>query len=60
MAKRAERYDARHYPYLNLGRLYTRRQLYDLAAIEFQEALELNPGDPVASAFLDEHPLRLN
>jgi len=58
LAKHADRYQARHYPYLNLGRLYTLRHQYDLAALEFLEALEHSPGDPVAAGFLALHPLR--
>lgn len=59
-AKIARRYEPRHYPYLNLGRLYAMRGMNDLAAVEFERALELNPEDYVAAAFLDRHPLRPN
>lgn len=55
-AKSAERYEPRHFPYLNLGKLYAMKGLYDLAALEFEEALVFNPDDPVATEFLREHP----
>jgi tetratricopeptide (TPR) repeat protein len=59
-AKKARRYEPRHYPFLNLGRLYALRGHNDLAAIEFEQALDLNPEDSVASAFLEKHPLQPN
>jgi len=59
-AKRAPRYEPRHFPYLNLGKLYAIQGRNDLAAIEFEEALAINPGDPVASAFLEKHPPQVN
>ena len=52
-AKRATRYEPRHFPYLNLGRLYFARGQIADATREFEEALRLNPGDPLASAFLE-------
>jgi tetratricopeptide (TPR) repeat protein len=59
-AKNAPRYEPRHYPFLNLGRLYALRGYYDLAAMEFEQALKLSPDDSVASAFLEKHPLQPN
>ena len=59
-AKRAERYEPRHFPYLNLGRLYAARGLVTEAAQEFEEALRLAPGDPVATAFLERLRYRVN
>ncbi len=59
-AKTAPRYEPRHYPFLNLGRLYALRGQYDLAAVEFEGALGLHPGDRVAREFLERHPLRVN
>jgi Tfp pilus assembly protein PilF len=59
-AKRAERYEPRHFPYLNLGRLYAARGLATEAALEFEEALRLAPGDPVAKAFLEQLRYRVN
>ncbi len=52
-AKGAGRYEPRHYPYLNLGRLYAERGMVSEALAEFQGALALHPGDPVATSFLE-------
>lgn len=51
-AKRAARYEPRHFPFLNLGRLYFVEGRVADAAREFEEALRLNPGDPLARAFM--------
>ncbi|KAA0255219.1 tetratricopeptide repeat protein [Acidobacteria bacterium ACD] len=51
-AKRAERYESRHFPYLNLGRLLFARGMVGESLAEFEEALRLHPGDPVAKSFL--------
>jgi Tfp pilus assembly protein PilF len=59
-AKTAPRYEPRHFPHLNLGRLHALRGHNDLAAEEFLQALAHNPGDPLATAFLAEHPRVLN
>jgi Tfp pilus assembly protein PilF len=52
-AKQAPRYEPRHFPYLNLGRLHASRGDLAEAFVEFQGALELNPGDPVALGYLE-------
>jgi len=52
-AKKAPRYDPRHFPYLNLGRLRAVRREYAEAVAEFEGALELSPGDPVALRLLE-------
>ena len=52
-AKTAARYEPRHFPFLNLGRVYFDRGQMAEATREFEEALRLNPGDPLARAFLD-------
>jgi Tfp pilus assembly protein PilF len=51
-AKRAPRYEPRHFPYLNLGRLRAARGEFAEALVEFEEALRQNPGDPLALHFL--------
>lgn len=51
-AKRAPRYEPRHFPYLNLGRLRAVRGEFAEALVEFQGALELSPDDPLALHFL--------
>jgi len=59
-AKRAERYEPRHFPYLNLGRLYHARGDVAEALAEFEGALALAPGDPVATSFLEQLRLKVN
>ncbi len=44
-AKKASRYDSPHYPYLNLGRLYSAQGSLFLALKEFKEAARLAPED---------------
>lgn len=59
-AKRAERYEPRHFPCLNLGRILFAKGDVAGALAEFEEALLLNPGDPVAAAFLEKLRLKVN
>jgi tetratricopeptide (TPR) repeat protein len=44
-AKRAPRYQPRHFPYINLGNIYTQRGQLLKAIEEFTQALKLAPGD---------------
>jgi Tfp pilus assembly protein PilF len=59
-AKRAPRYEPRHFPYLNLGRLHASRGEFAEAIQEFQGALRESPDDPVAMRFLDEMKFKVN
>jgi Tfp pilus assembly protein PilF len=59
-AKAAPRYEPRHFPYLNLGRLLAARGDIAGALAEFEGALRENPGDPLALQFLDRLRLRIN
>ena len=59
-AKRAPRYEPRHFPYLNLGRLHASRGEFAEAILEFQGALRESPDDPVAMRFLDEMKFKVN
>jgi len=43
-AKTAKRYDARHFPFMNLGRIYSTLGRIDEAIEEFTKALEIVPG----------------
>jgi Tfp pilus assembly protein PilF len=52
-AKTAARYEPRHFPYLNLGRLYAARGEIAEALVEFEAALARNPGDPIALKYLE-------
>jgi Tfp pilus assembly protein PilF len=51
-AKTAKRYEPRHFPYLNLGRLYASRGEVTRAISELEQALEINPTDPTANRAL--------
>jgi Tfp pilus assembly protein PilF len=42
-AKSAKRYEPRHFPYFNLGRVYLAKGLIQRAREEFQQALEIEP-----------------
>jgi tetratricopeptide (TPR) repeat protein len=44
-AKTAKRYEPRHFPFMNLGRIYVAKGMINKALQEFHRALELNPGD---------------
>src|SRR5262245_31745958 len=44
-AKQAKRYEPRHFPYLNLGRVYLTQGMIQKALEEFRGALRLNPDD---------------
>ncbi len=59
-AKKASRYEPRHFPYLNLGRLYAARGDVAEAMAEFEGALEENPGDPMALKYLETLKYRVN
>jgi Tfp pilus assembly protein PilF len=59
-AKKAARYEPRHFPYLNLGRLHAARGDVVAAVAEFQGALEENPDDPMALKFLETLKYRVN
>ena len=59
-AKAAGRYEPRHFPYLNLGRLLAARGDVEAALVEFEGALRENPGDPLALQFVRSLRLRIN
>jgi Tfp pilus assembly protein PilF len=44
-AKRAPRYEPRHFPYMNLGRLYEMKGMMIQAIQELEAALEIEPGE---------------
>jgi tetratricopeptide (TPR) repeat protein len=44
-AKKAKRYEPRHFPYLNLGRVYLAKGMLQKALEEFRGALDRNPDD---------------
>ncbi len=59
-AKRAARYEPKHFPYLNLGRLHAAREEFAEAILEFQGALAESPDDPVALRFLESLRYKVN
>ncbi|MBI2370315.1 MAG: tetratricopeptide repeat protein [Deltaproteobacteria bacterium] len=59
-AKGAPRYEPRHFPYLNLGQIYRRKGQFLRAIQEFERAIELNPGDKLATRSLAEVRALLN
>ncbi len=59
-AKTAPRYEPRHYPYINLGRIYLQRNAWQEAERELEEAVRLAPGDLTARKLLHEVWARLN
>jgi Tfp pilus assembly protein PilF len=59
-AKTAPRYEPRHFPYMNLGRVYAAKGLIAQAIAEFERALELQPGDPTCTQMLARLRAMLN
>src|SRR5262249_6382142 len=57
-AKKAPRYEPRHFPYLNLGRLRVAQGDFAEAILQFQGALREAPDDPVAAKFLEDLKLK--
>ena len=53
-AKTAPRYEPRHFPYMNLGRIYAQKGMVLRAIREFEGALELHPGEPTCISALGE------
>ncbi len=59
-AKTAPRYEPRHYPYINLGRIYLKRNAWREAERELHEAVHIAPSDQAARKLLHEVWARLN
>lgn len=59
-AKQAARYEPRHFPYLNLGKLHAARGDFAEAVEEFEGALRENPEDPIARRFLAALKYKVN
>lgn len=59
-AKQAKRYEPRHFPYLNLGRIYLARGDKMRALDEFAQALQIQPDDPMALAALQTIQVTVN
>lgn len=50
----SKRYEAYHYPWYNLGRVYVMKELYNKARRCFERALEIEPGYTLASEALQK------
>jgi len=59
-AKRAPRYEPRHFPHMNLGRIYIKQRRWSDALRELQEAVRAAPQDTGARRALHELRGRLN
>jgi Tfp pilus assembly protein PilF len=59
-AKQAPRYEPRHFPYLNGGRIYMARGEWFKALKEFEQAVKIMPNDPGARQALAALRGRLN
>lgn len=59
-AKTAPRYEPRHFPFMNLGRLYASKGMVRRAIAEFEGALEIEPGEPACLEMLKQLQLLLN
>jgi tetratricopeptide (TPR) repeat protein len=53
-AKNAKRYEPRHFPYINLGRVYLTKGMLQKALEEFGGALEINPNDRELAQLTEE------
>ena len=59
-AKQARRYDPRHFPFMNLGRIFAAKGMVNRAIEEFEGALERAPGDPGCTSALAQLRALLN
>jgi len=59
-AKRAPRYEPRHYPFMNLGRVYLKQGKWWDALREFEGAVRMAPKDEDAARALHSLRARLN
>ena len=53
-AKTAPRYESRHFPCMNLGRIYAQKGMVLRAIQEFETALEIHAGEPTCLSALAE------
>jgi tetratricopeptide (TPR) repeat protein len=58
-AKQAKRYEPRHFPYLNLGRVYLAKGMIQKALEEFRGALERNPNDSELAQLIEQLETKL-
>jgi tetratricopeptide (TPR) repeat protein len=58
-AKTAKRYEPRHFPYINLGRIYLTKGMIQKALDEFGGALKINPDDRELAELVEELQTKL-
>jgi tetratricopeptide (TPR) repeat protein len=58
-AKHAKRYEPRHFPYINLGRVYLSKGMIQKALEEFRGALQFNPDDAGLAQTIEELETKL-
>jgi tetratricopeptide (TPR) repeat protein len=58
-AKNARRYEPRHFPYINLGRIYLSKGMIQRAIGEFSRSLEINPSDGDLAQLVEELKTKL-
>ncbi len=58
-AKVAKRYEPRHFPYINLGRIYLAKGMIQKAIEEFRGALSINPDDQELRQLVEELQTKL-
>jgi tetratricopeptide (TPR) repeat protein len=58
-AKNAKRYEPRHFPYINLGRVYLTKGMIQKALEEFGCALQINPADSELAQLTEELKTKL-
>ncbi|MGH7781286.1 MAG: tetratricopeptide repeat protein [Candidatus Binataceae bacterium] len=59
-AKLAPRYEPRHFPHMNLGRVYEAKGMIARAIEEFEQALKFAPADSTCAAMLQRLRAMLN
>ncbi len=58
-AKSAKRYEPRHFPHINLGRIYLTKGMLQKALEEFNGALKINPEDGELTQLVEELQTKL-
>jgi tetratricopeptide (TPR) repeat protein len=58
-AKNAKRYEPRHFPYINLGRIYLTKGMIQKAIEEFNGSLKINPSDAELAQLVEELATKL-
>jgi len=59
-AKQAPRYEPRHFPFMNLGRVYAAKGMIAAAIAEFEQALKIQPDEQGSQQMLSRLRAMLN